>query len=253
MARWSRPADVELSGRTALVTGGAVRLGRALALALAEEGMRVVVHYGHSRDEAARVVEEIRNGGGEAVALQADLADAAQVERLAREADEVWSGIDVLVNNAASFRPEGIEATDPSLWDGVLAVNLRAPFLLIRGLAPSMRDRGGGVVVNIADLAGIQAWRGYAAHGVSKAGLIHLTRAAAREFGPDVRVVGIAPGTVLPPEDTPPDQLQRLADRAVLRRIGTPDDVVGALLYLLRAPFVTGDILRVDGGRILGA
>lgn len=241
---------MELRGRTVLVTGGAVRLGRAMVLALADEGMRVGVHYGRSAAEAEATVRQIRDGGGEAVALQADLADPQQVERLAERAEAAWpGGVDVLVNSAASFCAEGWDDTDASLWDRVFAVNLRAPFLLIRHLAPAMRGRGSGVVVNIADLSGLQAWRGYAAHGAAKAGLLHLTRTAAREFAPQVRVAALVPGTVLPPEGTPPDELRRLAERAPLGRIGTPEDVAQALLYLLRAPFVTGEVLRVDGGR----
>ena len=252
MTNPSLPTKVELRGRTALVTGGAVRMGRVLACALADAGMRVIVHYGHSADEAEQVVRSIRASGGDAVSLQANLAEAGEVERLARDAEEVWDGgVDVLVNSAASFHPERIEDTEASLWDSVLGVNLRAPFLLIRQFGPAMRRRGRGVIVNISDLAGVQAWRGYAAHGVSKAGLIHLTRVAAREFAPEVRVVAIAPGTVLPPEDTSAEELQRLADRAPLGRIGEPDDVVRALLYLLGAPFVTGEVLHVDGGRAL--
>jgi pteridine reductase len=245
---------VELRGRTALVTGGAVRVGRALALALAGEGMRVAIHFGGSATEADEVVRRIRGGGREAVALQADLADAAAVERLADEAEGAWpGGVDVLVNSAAVFPSEDIEATDAALWDRTLAVNLRAPFLLIRRLAPRMRGRGDGTVVNIADLAGLQTWRHFAAHGIAKAGLVHLTQTAAREFAPEVRVVGIAPGTVLPPVGTPDDELRRLAERAPLRRIGSPDDVVGAMLYLLRAPFVTGQTLVVDGGRLIAS
>lgn len=232
------------------MTGGAVRLGRALALGLAGEGMRVLVHYGHSAEEAEETAAAIRGGGGEAQTVRADLARPDEVRRLAAAAEAAWpGGVDVLVNSAANFHPECISDTDADLWDEVLAVNLRAPFLLTHHLAPAMRARGRGIVVNLADLSGIQAWRGYAAHGVAKAGLIHLTRVAAREFAPEVRVAAIAPGAVLPPDDTPPEELRRLAERAPLGRIGEPDDVVAALLYLLRAPFVTGEVLHVDGGR----
>jgi pteridine reductase len=240
---------VELQGRTALVTGGGVRVGRVLAEGLAAAGARVVVHYNRSEEPAREVVAEIRCGGGEAVAIGADLADTDAVERLANEALSRFGAIDVLVNNASVFPPERLEETEADLWDHTLAVNLRAPFLLTRLLAAGMRERGAGVVVNLADLAGLQSWRGYAAHGVSKAGLIHLTRVAARALAPEIRVNAIAPGTVLPPEDTPDDEIERLARRAPLQRIGAPDDVLDALLYLVRADFVTGQVLVVDGGR----
>ena len=241
---------MELQGKVALVTGGAVRLGRAMAEALAAEGMRLVVHYNTSRAPADELAARIRAGGGEAVTIGADLARGDEVERLAREAEAAFGGIDVLVNSASVFPPAALEETDEALWDHTLAVNLKAPFFLIRHLAPTLRARG-GVVVNMADLAGLQAWARYAAHGISKAGVAHLTRAAARALAPEVRVVGIAPGAVLPPDDMDDAELERLARGTALERLGSPDDVVQALLYLLRADFVTGEILVVDGGRRL--
>jgi pteridine reductase len=234
----------------ALVTGGAVRIGRAISEALAEDGYDVVVHYHSSSGDADALVREIEASGGRATAIGADLADAAEVERLAREAGAAFGGIDVLVNNASVFPPERIEDTDAALFDHTIAVNLRAPFLLIRHLASTLRERG-GCVVNLGDLAGVQPWAGYAAHGVSKAGLLHLTRTAARSLAPEVRVNAIAPGTVLPPEALDADEVRSLAVRAPLGRNGAPADVVRALRYLLAADFVTGETLVVDGGRLL--
>ena len=234
----------------ALVTGGAVRIGRAISEALAGDGYDVVVHYHASSDAADALVGEIEASGGRATAIGADLADADQVEGLAREAAAAFGGVDVLVNNASVFPPERIEDTDAALFDHTIAVNLRAPFLLIRHLAPALRERR-GCVVNLGDLAGVQSWAGYAAHGVSKAGLLHLTRVAARSLAPEVRVNAIAPGTVLPPEELDADEVRSLAERAPLQRNGSPDDVVRALRYLLAADFVTGETLVVDGGRLL--
>ncbi|HEX2188357.1 MAG TPA: SDR family oxidoreductase [Longimicrobiaceae bacterium] len=242
---------MELRGRSALVTGGAVRVGRAISIALAREGMRVVVGYGSSEGPARELVEAIRRGGGEAACVGADLSRIEEVRRLAEEAERAFGGIDVLVNNASVFPEAGFEDTDEATWDAALAVNLKAPFFLTQLLAPGMRARGGGAVVNLADLAGLQSWQGYAAHSVSKAGLVHLTRVAARALAPEVRVNAIAPGTVLPPEDFPEEEVRKLAERAPLERNGSPDDVVEALLYLLRADFVTGEVLVVDGGRML--
>lgn len=240
-----------LQHRCALVTGGAVRVGRALVLALSGAGMRVVVHFNSSRDAADELVEEIRQGGGEAIAVFADLSLQADVERLADRAESAFGGVDVLVNNASVFPEEGLEEVDEALWDETLAVNLKAPFFLTQRLGAAMRHRGEGVIVNLCDLAGLHPWRGYAAHGVSKAGLAHLTRVAARALAPQVRVVGIAPGTVLPPDDLDEAEIARLAERVPMRRIGSPDDVADALLYLLRADFVTGEMLVIDGGRLL--
>lgn len=242
---------MEVNGRVALVTGGAVRVGRALSLALAREGMRVVVHYHRSEEPAREVVRLIRKGGGEAVAVGGDLSRMAELERVAAEAEAAFGGVDVLVNNASVFPAERLDEADEALWDDTLAVNLKAPFFLIQKLAPGMRSRGGAVIVNLADLAGLQPWKSYAVHAISKAGLVHLTRIAARALAPEIRVVAIAPGTVLPPEEMDEEAVESLAQRSPLRRIGSPEDVVEALLYLLRADFVTGEVLTVDGGRML--
>lgn len=243
---------MKLENRVALVTGGAVRIGRAISLALAQAGMRIVVHYRSSGDEAEAVVREIREIGGEAVALAADLSRHEETLRLADEAESAFGRVDVLVNNASVFPPERLDEVDEELWELAMAVNLKAPFFLTQRIGARMRERGEGVVVNLADLAGLQPWKAYAAHAVSKAGLVHLTRVAARSLAPEVRVVAVAPGTVLPPEGTPEPELRRLAERAALKRLGSPQDVVQAVLYLLGADFVTGEVLILDGGRTLG-
>ncbi|HEX8692095.1 MAG TPA: SDR family oxidoreductase [Longimicrobium sp.] len=241
---------MDLQGKTALVTGGAVRIGRAISEALAREGMRIVVHYNSSAGPAEELCEEIRRGGGEAVAIGGDLSRFAEIERIAREAVGAFGGIDVLVNSASVFPAERLEEAGEEVWDHTIAVNLKAPFFLIQRLAPTLRERR-GVVVNMCDLAGLQAWGAYAVHAVSKAGLVHLTKVAARSLAPEVRVVGIAPGTVLPPEDMSEEEVAGLARTTPLKRNGSPGDVTTALLYLLRADFVTGDVLVVDGGRML--
>lgn len=238
-----------LSGRAALVTGGAVRLGRAISLGLARAGARVVVHYHGSEAEARSLAAEIEAMGGAAALCRADLSRPAEVRRLVDEAWSAFGGIDILINNASIFPSEGLAEVDEALWDETMAVNLKAPFFLTQGLGGRMKGRGAGVIVNLADLAGLQAWSGYAAHSIAKAGLVHLTRVAARALAPEVRVSAIAPGTVLPPEDLTAEQVDRLAARTALRRIGSPEDVVDAVLYLVGASFVTGEVLVLDGGR----
>jgi pteridine reductase len=242
---------MDLRGRAALVTGGAVRVGRAISLGLAKAGMKVVLHYRASEEEAEAAAAEIRAGGGEVVLARADLAEVEEVRRLAREAEAAFGAVDVLVNNASVFPAQGLLDADEAVWSHTLAVNLTAPFLLTRELGARMKERGAGLIVNLADLAGIQVWNGYAAHSISKAGLVHLTRVAARALAPEVRVVAIAPGTVLPPDGMALEEIEKLAERTALRRIGSPDDVVEALLYLARADFVTGELLVLDGGRML--
>jgi pteridine reductase len=242
---------VNPAGKVALVTGGGIRVGRAIALGLAEAGARVVVHYNRSAKEADEVVALVRERGGEAVSIGADLARHAEVERLAREALAAFGGVDILVNSASIFPEQGLAEVDEELWESTIAINLKAPFFLTQRIGEAMRGRGGGVVINLGDLAGMQAWLGYAAHAISKAGLIQLTKVAARALAPEVRVVCIAPGTVLPPDDHPEEEVRLLSQRAPLRRNGTPEDVVDAVLYLTRADFVTGEVLVLDGGRIL--
>jgi pteridine reductase len=240
-----------LSGRTALVTGGAIRVGRALSLGLAAAGARVVIHHHSSTDEAEALAAEIRASGGEAATVQADLSVHAEVLRLADEAQRPFGGIDVLVNNASIFPQASLAEVDEALWERTLAINLKAPFFLTQRLGAAMKARGEGVIVNLGDLAGLQTWKGYAAHALSKAGLLHLTRVAARALAPEVRVNAIAPGTVLPPEDFPEEEVRALARRAPLARNGSPQDVVDAALYLIGADFVTGETILLDGGRHL--
>lgn len=239
-----------LAGRAAAVTGGARRLGRALALALARAGCNVIVHYNRSADDAARTVREIEAMGVGARALQADLAVATAAAPLMDAAVAAFGRLDVLVNSASLFERAPVADIDATAWDRVQAVNLRAPFLLSRAAAPHLAATGGSIV-NIADLSALQPWPTYAHHAVSKAGLVHLTRVLARALGPVVRVNAIAPGTVLPPDDYTGEDHAGGPDRRVLARAGSPADVEQALLYLVGSPFVTGQVLVVDGGRTL--
>ncbi|MBB4635499.1 SDR family oxidoreductase [Longimicrobium terrae] len=236
--------------RTALVTGGAVRIGRAITEALAGAGYRVVIHYNSSSGPAEELRDAITAKGGEARIIGADLSRTDEVKRLADEAAAAFGGIDVLINSASVFPAEKLEETDEALWEQTMGVNLRAPFFLIRHLAHTLRERK-GAVINMADLAGLQPWASYAAHSISKAGVVQMTKVAARSLAPEVRVNAIAPGAVLPPDDMSQEEVDRLARTAPLQRNGSPADVVRAVLYLLEADFVTGETLVVDGGRLL--
>ncbi|HET9986760.1 MAG TPA: SDR family oxidoreductase [Longimicrobiales bacterium] len=235
----------------ALVTGGARRVGRALSLALAEAGADLVVGYHRSASDADTLVEEVRALGRRAVAVQGDVASKTDVDALVRACEAAFGRLDILVNNAAGFESAPFLEITEEEWDRVMAVNLKGPFLLSQAATPLLRAHGDGIIVNIADLAGLQAWPGYAHHGASKAGLIHLTRVAARALAPEIRVAAIAPGTVLPPETFTEEQVYKLREAIPLKRIGSPDDVAEALLYLVRSDFVTGIVIPVDGGRLL--
>lgn len=235
-------------GRVALVTGGARRVGRALALALADRAARIAIHHHESPDDAASLIAQLSARGIEAAAFQADLRQADAPDRLIAGVVDRFGGLDILVNSAAVMVRSPLEDITPDEWDDTFALNLRAPFFCARAAARAMGERG-GVIVNLADLAGIETWPAYAAHGISKAGVIHMTRVLARILAPRVRVNAIAPGAVLLPESWSADDAAHLERTTPLHRLGSPNDVAQAMLYLIDADYVTGDLLVVDGGR----
>jgi len=239
---------VEIGGRVVLVTGAGRRVGRAIATAISRRGARVAVHYHSSAAGAEALVSEIRSAGGEAWSVQADLRDPAAAERLPHDVRDHFGVLDVLVNSAAVMVRTPLDDVTAASWDDTFALNLRAPFFCARGAAAAM-GAAGGVIINIADLAGMEIWPAYIPHGISKAGVLQLTRALARVLAPAIRVAAVVPGAVLLPESWGPDDADRLERTTPLRRLGSPEDVAQAVLYLISADYVTGDALVVDGGR----
>lgn len=234
-------------GRVALVTGSGRRVGRALALGLAAAGARVAVHYHGSRDGADEVVAAIERQDGEARAFTADLRDADAPARLVDDVARSFGALDVLVNSAAVMERTPIGTVTPDAWDAMMALNLRAPFFAAQAAAAHMA--GGGCIVNIADLAAFETWPAYVPHAVSKAGVVHMTRALARALAPAVRVNAVAPGAVLLPDEWDDAAADHLRRTTPLARLGDPSDVVEAVLFLVRSDYVTGDTIVVDGGR----
>lgn len=244
------------SSPVALITGGAVRVGRATTVALARAGYRVWIHYHSSAGPAAALAAEL---GGRCVgAVAADLADGAARDSLcARVLDPggpAGGRLDLLVNNAASFERGGFGERDDAELRRVLEVNLVAPLSLTRGVARAL-TAARGAVVNILDVAAFQAWRGYLDHCTAKAGLAMATRALAVELAPAVRVNGVAPGTVAWPADDPRfaegSEVRARIERAIpLGRIGTPEDVAETVVFLARSGFISGQVVAVDGGRL---
>lgn len=239
---------MELRNKVALVTGGGRRVGRALAEALAARGATVAVHYSASKAGADDVVRGIASGGGTSAAFGADLTNHDAAGTLVDAVSQRFGSLDVLVNSAAVMVRTPFGDTGVAEWDSMFALNLRAPFFLSQAAAPLLR-RARGAIVNIADLAAFETWPGYIPHGITKAGVVHMTRALARILAPDVRVNAIAPGTVLLPDDWSEADAARLDETTPLKRQGSPADVVQALLYLLEADYVTGETIVVDGGR----
>lgn len=239
---------MNIENKLALVTGAGVRVGRAIALALAKAGMNVAVHYARSAGEADSVVAEIRKLGRSAESFGADLSADGAPEKLIGEVVSRMGPPDVLVNSAAVMERTPLGQVTYEKWEATMRLNLRAPFFLSQAAAKVMKPRG-GVIINIADLAAFETWSGYIPHSISKAGVVHMTRAMAHALAPGIRVNGIAPGAVLLPDGWPEDSRRRLEESTPLKRLGTPDDVTGALLYLLAADYVTGETIIVDGGR----
>jgi len=239
---------MELRGRTAIVTGAGHRVGRALAIALGRRGMRVVVHYNSTADGAHETLRAIEAAGGQGVTVGADLTNVGEIPRVIDAALTHFGAIDVLVNSAAIMVRLPFGDVQAEQWDQTIDLNLRAPFFLTQAAAPHLRTAK-GVVVNIADLAAFETWPGYIPHGISKSGVVYITRALAAVLAPDVRVAAIAPGTVLLPEGWSEADAKRLRQTTPLAREGSPEDVARTMLFILDSDYLTGETIIVDGGR----
>ena len=240
-----------LDGRCALVTGGARRLGAAIARRLHEGGAAVAIHYRSSRGEAEALARELdASRPGSAACFAADLLDVDSLPGLVQAVVTRFGRLDVLVNNASSFYPTPVGTITAAQFDDLVGTNLRAPLFLTQAAAPEL-SRTRGVVINLADIHGQRPLRHHTVYSVAKAGLIMLTKSLARELGPDVRVNAIAPGPVLWPERGMNEELQReIVAKTALRRSGSPEDIArAAWFFAAEAPFVTGQVLSVDGGR----
>ncbi len=231
----------------ALVTGAARRLGRAMALGLAQEGYAIGLHYHSSGDDAQKTADEIRSAGAPVSLFQADLTEPAQIEEMFREVERQYGRLSILINSAAIMVRANLVELSVPVWDAVMALNLRAPWLCSRSAARLMQNSG-GVIINISDSGTRKTWSSYSAYIISKAGLEVLTRLLARTLAPAIRVNAVAPGLILPPESMPAEDWQRLVKRLPAKKAGTPDDVVSAVLFLIRNSYLTGQIIVVDGG-----
>jgi 3-oxoacyl-[acyl-carrier protein] reductase/pteridine reductase len=243
---------MNLSGKTALVTGGAIRVGKAISLALAQAGANVVINYHSSADAAAQTAGEVEALGVGVLPVRADVGDYSQVQQMVALAQARFGAVDVLVNGASLFKRTPLPMEDMSDWRRVTGISLDGAFYCANAVAPQMLARGEGVIINIVDLSAWQPSAGFTAHSVGKAGVLALTRQLALELAPAVRVNAVAPGPVLPPPHFTAVNIERLAKKTLLKRWGSPDDVAQAVLFLIRADYITGECLTVDGGQRFG-
>ena len=242
---------MDLKNKVALVTGGARRIGRAIAMNLAAHGTSIAVHYRTSQSEADAIVAEISSKGGKAQTFHADLEHVAEIEQIVAKVLDTFGRIDILINSASIFAPIPLTEITERDWDANLDTNLKAPFFLSKFAAAAMRKQGAGKIVNLGDWAGIRPYKDYLPYSVSKSGLIGLTKALAKELAPEVQVNCIALGMVMPPEDYSKEEVERLVSRTLTKKMGTPEDVARAVIFFCETDFATGTILPLEGGRLL--
>jgi NAD(P)-dependent dehydrogenase (short-subunit alcohol dehydrogenase family) len=241
---------MDLHDRVALVTGAGTRLGQFIAVGLGHLGCDVAVHYHRSADGAEVTARSVREAGRTARVFQADLRDGAAARALPDQVAAAFGRLDIVVNSAAVMVQRELASITAADWNDALALNLSASFFVSQGAAPHLR-KARGKIVNLADLAAFEVWPSYLPLNVSKAGVVMLTHGLARILAPDITVNAVAPGAVLPPDDWPAAARDRLAATTPLRRLGSPEDVVRAVVFLLENDYLTGVVLPVDGGRLV--
>jgi len=239
------------SGPVALVTGGASFLGRVISLHLARKGFHLILHYQKSAAEAKRVAVEAEQWGVRAVVVKADLSDVRKIPILTKAIRGPFNRLDLLVNNASLFYPTPFSTARPAQWQELFNLNLFAPYFLSRAAAPWLKKNSGSIV-NLTDIYGENPiLKGYDAYCASKAGLIAVTKMLARELGPDIRVNAVSPGAIFIPRSYSAQKRKALIARSALKKQGTPEDIAEAVHFLATQSFITGQVLKVDGGRFL--
>ncbi len=240
------------SGPVALITGAAKRIGAAMATRLHSEGFRVIIHYGHSKDDAHTLAQKLNDIRPEsATCLQANLCDSEDVKALSENAVNVWGQLDVLVNNASSFYPTPIGSISEEDWLSLVGSNVKGPLFLSQALAPALR-KAKGCIVNMVDMHIDRPLPKHSVYLLAKSGLASLTQSLAIDLAPDIRVNGIGPGAILWPErEMEDDEKEKLLSSIPLGELGKPEDIAKTLSFLISASYVTGQIIFVDGGRSL--
>lgn len=247
----SKPSDIGSPHKSALVTGAARRIGRAIAIMLADEGWNVAVHYGNSRDEAQALVRELRERGVHAMAVQCDLADAAAVDQLVPDCTRKLGALSLLINNASLFDYDTIQDFDSARWDRIAAVNLRAPLRLAQSFAAQLPEDANGCIVNMLDQKVFNLNPDFFSYTITKQALEGATRTLALALAPRIRVCGLAPGVTLVSGKQSEEGFRRAHKHAPLGRSSEVEDIVQGVRYLIAARAMTGATLTVDGGQHL--
>ncbi|RMH76075.1 MAG: SDR family oxidoreductase [Actinomyces sp.] len=243
---------MDIRGKTALITGGAHRVGRVMTLTLAEAGANVVINYFRSAEQADRTAREAAEWGVEAMTFGADVADADAVDEMVAAARDRFGGVDILVNNASTFTQDVFPTRDLTIWRRSIDTLVHGPFHTANAVAPLMLERGEGAIVNISDLSAFEPWPGFAGHSVGKAAMLALTRQLALDLAPTVRVNAVVPGPTLRPHNYDDARYERTAAKTLLGRWGTPEDMAAAMKFLVESDYITAESITVDGGQRYG-
>lgn len=243
---------MNLENRVALITGAAHRVGKSIALGLAKEGMKIGLHFNQTQEQANQTLKEIKALGAESFAIQGDFADVAQIKNVVKKCYEHFGQIDALINNAALYFKTPVGKTSEPEWDDLLDINLKAPYFCAQYVSDLMKQQKRGKIINITDVAGISPWPEFIPYSASKAGLIAVTKGLAKALAPNIQVNAIASGTILMSEGATEEYKNEIKDSTLLKKLGTPQDIVNAAIFLLKgSDFVTGEVVVVDGGRLL--
>ncbi len=243
---------MNIQGKVALITGGAIRVGKVIALALADKRVNIAISYNTSKKEALATLKKIESFGVKAKAVQADISKSKDVKRLVQTVVKEFGTIDILVNNAAIFYKTPFEKIQETDWDRHIDINLKGTFLCAHEVGKIMLKKKRGKIINIADWAGMRPYKNYIPYCVSKAGVICLTQALAKALAPNIQVNAIAPGSILLPENFSEKEKQKIIQGTPLKKIGSPEDIAKTILFLLEgSDFITGDTVLVDGGKFI--
>ena len=245
---------MDLQGKWALVTGAAHRVGKNIAVNLSKQGCNIYLHYGRSKNAATETADELRKNGSKVELIQANLSDPKEIELIFSQIRSSGNPLDICVNSAASFVKKPVSEFLIEDWDKVQNINLRAPFLISQKSAELMELNSSetkGNIIFISDLSAVFPWEGFSAHGVSKAGIIHLTKTLAYELSPNIRVNGVIPGLILPPPNINETRWENMIKNIPLKRSGDPNFVSDTIIFLLKNDFLTGNLIYVDGGEHL--